>query len=189
MSQPENEKYAELALPSAAVIGQLDASEWLAAIIGRGKQRMAQAAVIGVIDLAARQGYVMEERAARSLEDAIICRFESGATNSAEEYELVPYLVWSLGAIATKAQLERVASIIAKSFESPQWLEDAAAVTAGRLLFKRFPFKAQKALGEALGGRDSPAYMKFELAILPPTELNYGANGFAQAGVGNDSAG
>jgi hypothetical protein len=168
LRQQNTEEFATLALPSVPHIAPDEAREWLSALIKTAPPRVADPAVLGILDWARRLPDDAANETLRIFNEAILERFNAEIESERGDDILVGTLVWTLGATATKQQLQAVVKILVDSFERPRWAEDAAAVRAARLLYGRFGDTARSFVANAMGGLESKACQRYEMAIMRP---------------------
>jgi hypothetical protein len=164
----ETEQYAILALPSVPYVSLDDAAEWLSELISNGRPRMAEAAVLGMIDSSKRASDQPREESLTQLTKSLLRRLEVERKSDVRDNQLIAALVWSLGATTTMSYLESVVKVIVESFQRPIWTEDAAAVRAGRMLYARFQGRAMILVANQLGGIEADDWEKFQIAVLRP---------------------
>ena len=165
------QEYAVMALPSVPYVAGKEAVSWLSQFIANGPDRIAWGAALAALDWASgncTETEPVDEDSARALSDAIMDRLRNERMRSSREAgswaELVPTLVWVLGATAAAAQLPQVAQVLAEAFERANGIEDAAAVRAGKMLVRQLRDEASRALIDAFGA-SSPLFVRFWTAI------------------------
>ena len=168
----DGEQSAMIALPSVPYVAGREVVQWLVDIIREGQPRLAWAAALGTLDWASgrcTETEPLDDVAKRTLSRAIVERLSREQNSPAVAggfQELLPTLVWVLGATATEEVLIEVAAVLVSAFEKPRRIEDAAAIRAGKLLVRRFGEKGSEALADAFGGERSRFLPYFTLAAL-----------------------